>query len=316
VLEDVIGYLACRSCGQGLHREDGTLRCPAGHSYDIARQGYVSMLPAGAKASAGDTGAMAAARADFLGAGHFGSLATELAAAAQEILATQSRPGQGAGREPGAEAEPGGLPGCVIDVGAGTGYYLARVLEAVPGRAGLALDISKFALRRAARAHPRIGAVGCDVWQHLPVADEAAQVVLSVFAPRHGAELRRIMRPGGSLLVLTPAPDHLGELVAALGLLTVDPRKPERLAGKLGPYLRLAGQRELRVTMSLGHEAIGQLVAMGPSAWHLNADTAAAGIGRLPDPMPVTLAVSLSRYQRADGELRQPGNLNRLSRST
>jgi 23S rRNA (guanine745-N1)-methyltransferase len=321
VLEDVIGYLACRSCGQGLHREGGTLRCPAGHSYDIARQGYVSMLPAGAKAGAGDTGAMTAARADFLGAGHFGSLATELAAAAQEILAPQSRPGQGAGGEPdgepGAEAEPGGLPGCVIDVGAGTGYYLASVLEAAPGRAGLALDISKFALRRAARAHPRIGAVGCDVWQHLPVADGAAQVVLSVFAPRHGAELRRILRPGGSLLVLTPAPDHLGELVAALGLLTVDPRKPERLAGKLGPYLRLAGRQELRVTMSLGHEAIGQLVAMGPSAWHLNADTATAGIGRLPDPMPVTLAVSLSRYQRADGELRQPGSLRlSLSRST
>src|ERR1700677_909430 len=106
VLEDVIGYLACRSCGQGLHRDGGTLRCPAGHSYDIARQGYVSMLPADAKADAGDTAAMTAARADFLGAGHFGSLATELAAAAQQVLAPQSRPGQGAGREPGAEAEP------------------------------------------------------------------------------------------------------------------------------------------------------------------------------------------------------------------
>ena len=127
----MIGYLACRSCGQDLHREGGALRCPAGHSYDIARQGYVSMLPAGAKAGAGDTAAMTAARADFLAAGHFGSLVTELAAAAQEALAPQSQ------------------PGCVIDVGAGTGYYLASVLDAVPGRPGLVLDISKFALRRA-----------------------------------------------------------------------------------------------------------------------------------------------------------------------
>jgi 23S rRNA (guanine745-N1)-methyltransferase len=188
----------------------------------------------------------------------------------------------------------------VVDVGAGTGYYLASVLDAVPGRPGLALDISKFALRRAARAQPRIGAVGCDVWQRLPVADGAAQVVLSVFAPRQGAELRRILRPGGSLLVVTPTPDHLSELVAALGLLTVDPRKPERLAGKLGPHLRLAGQRDLRATMSLDHRAIEHVVAMGPSAWHLNADTAAAGIRRLPDPMPVTLAVSLAVYQRTD----------------
>jgi 23S rRNA (guanine745-N1)-methyltransferase len=283
VLADVIGYLACRSCGRTLHREDGALRCGAGHSFDIARQGYVSMLPADAKAGAGDTAAMTAARAGFLAAGHFGPVAGELARAAGTALA-------------GADG-----PGCVIDVGAGTGYYLASVLDEAPGQAGLALDISKFALRRAARAHPRIGAVGCDVWQRLPVADGAAHVVLSVFAPRQGAELRRILRPGGSLLVVTPTPDHLGELVDALGLVTVDRRKQERLAGKLGPQLRLAGQRELRATLSLDHQAIGQAVAMGPSAWHLNADTAAAGIERLPDPMPVTLAVSLAVYQRADG---------------
>jgi 23S rRNA (guanine745-N1)-methyltransferase len=284
VLDDVIGYLACRLCGQALHRAGGALRCPAGHAFDIARQGYVSMLPADAKADAGDTAAMTTARADFLAAGHYAPLAAAMAQAAQAALAQAALAGADA-------------PGCVADVGAGTGYYLAAVLDAAPRRAGLALDISKFALRRAARAHPRIGAVGCDVWQRLPVADAAAGVVLSVFAPRQGGELRRILAPGGSLLVATPTPDHLGELVSALGLLTVDPRKPERLAGSLGPHLRLAGQHEVRATLSLDHQAIGQVVGMGPSAWHLNADTAAAGIGRLPDPMPVTLAVSVALYQ-------------------
>ena len=67
-----------------------------------------------------------------------------------------------------------GVPdGCVLDLGAGTGWYLARVLDRLPGRSGLALDLSRHALRRAARAHARIGAVAADAWGPLPVRDAA-----------------------------------------------------------------------------------------------------------------------------------------------
>ncbi len=90
---------------------------------------------------------MVQARADFLAVGHFASLADDLARAADEVA--------GSGR----------VPGCLVDVGAGTGYYLGAVLGRLPERAGLALDISKFAVRKAARAHPRIGAVACDAWR-------------------------------------------------------------------------------------------------------------------------------------------------------
>src|SRR5262249_28297004 len=158
--------------------------------------------------------------------------------------------------------------GRVADVGAGTGYYLAAVLDRLPDRAGLALDVSKFALRRAARAHERIGAVAADAWEHLPVADGAAAVGLHIFAPRSGGELRRILHPAGALLVVTPNPEHLGELAGPLRLLAVDPRKDERLAGKLGPYLDLREQRQLRFGVRLGHRDIAAAVAMGPSAWH------------------------------------------------
>lgn len=276
VLDDVIPYLACPHCGAGLARVGAALRCRAGHSFDIARQGYVSLLPAGSQGGGGDTAAMVRARADFLAAGHYAGLAAELSRAA-------------------GAAAPGA--GCVADVGAGTGYYLAAVLGRLPGRAGLALDSSKFALRHAARAHPRIGAVGCDAWRPLPVADSAVALVLNVFAPRHGAELHRILSPAGTLLVVTPAPEHLGELVGPLGLLTVDQRKQERLAGKLGPYFALEGQREHRETLALSHQAVAGLVAMGPSSWHAAAAALEDRIARLPDPVPVTLAVTLSAYR-------------------
>ncbi|HEY2579400.1 MAG TPA: 23S rRNA methyltransferase [Streptosporangiaceae bacterium] len=307
VLDDVIGWLVCPYCGGGLRREGGSLRCGNGHTFDIARQGYVSLLRAGGGPARADTAAMVAARAGFLAAGHFGSLAEEVAAVlADELTAGPGRvPESRSAAEPGSVAGPGNVPqagsaagpGCVVDAGAGTGYYLAGVLGRLPGRFGLALDASKFALRRAAHVHPRVGAVACDVWQRLPVADHAAVAALSVFAPRNGPELHRILHPHGRLLVVTPLPAHLGELIEPLGMLTVGPDKDERLAGKLGAYFGIVSRREHVAALQLRHEALRFLVAMGPSAWHVDPAETAARIGLLPDPMRVTLAVTISVYR-------------------
>jgi 23S rRNA (guanine745-N1)-methyltransferase len=284
VLDDVVGWLACPQCGAGLARAGPVLRCPAGHAFDIARQGYVSLLPPGARAPAGDSAAMVAARADFLAAGHYGSLAGELVAAARAAVTGT------------------GAPGCVLDLGAGTGYYLAAVLDDLPDRAGLALDASKFALRRAARAHPRIGAAAADAWRRLPVADAAAAVVLDVFAPRNGAELRRVLHPAGRLLVVTPGRGHLAELAGPLGLLSVDPRKQERLAGTLGPHFALIEQRPQDAVLRLGHRDVAAAVGMGPSARHADPAVLAARIRELPALMPVTLSVTLSVFGPVSGD--------------
>src|SRR5215469_4190512 len=220
MLDHAIGYLRCPQCAGdgGLARDGGTIRCAAGHSFDIAKAGYVSLLPAGPAKNAGDSAAMVRARQDFLAAGHFAALAAVVAELAQAAVGDS------------------GPAGCVVDVGAGTGYYLAAVLDRLPGRVGLALDISRNALRVAARAHPMAAAIGCDAWRALPVMTDRADVVLNVFAPRAGAELRRILGPAAQLIVCTPAADHLAELVEPLGMLSVDERKQQRLGHKLGPY--------------------------------------------------------------------------------
>jgi SAM-dependent methyltransferase len=141
--------------------------------------------------------------------------------------------------------------------------------------------------------------VGCDVWHGLPVADEAAAILLNVFAPRNGAEFRRILAPGGRLLVVTPNPGHLRQLVTALGLLTVDEDKPERLARSLDPWFRRVATREITTTRPLSRAAVRAAVLMGPSARQAAARGSVARIDGLPDPLPVTLSVILSTWTAA-----------------
>jgi 23S rRNA (guanine745-N1)-methyltransferase len=278
VLRDVLDLLRCPHCGQALALADGAVACARGHSFDVARQGYVSLLRGDARLGSADTAQMVAAREAFLAAGHFEPLAEALAGEAERALA-------------------GGAPGCVLDVGAGTGWYLARVLDRLPGRQGLALDLSKHALRRAARAHPRVGAVACDAWRPLPVRDGVAPLVLSVFAPRDGAEIARVLRPRGTLVVVTPTRAHLGRLVSAFCLLTVDARKEERLEAKLEPHLELERRAGLEWPLALGPADVANAVAMGPSARHVAQEVLEAKIAELPQPFEVTASVTISVYR-------------------
>ncbi len=172
------------------------------------------------------------------------------------------------------------------------------MLDRFPGRLGLALDISKFAARRAARAHERMAAVVCDAWSVLPVADACASLILDIFAPRNAAEFRRVLRPDGALLVITPSPRHLEELIAPLGLLTVDERKPERLDQALAADFILEDRSEYEERLRLSPADAGALAAMGPSAHHVQSEELAAGLAALGEVVEVTLSVVASTYSR------------------
>jgi 23S rRNA (guanine745-N1)-methyltransferase len=170
------------------------------------------------------------------------------------------------------------------------------VLDAHPDAVGLALDISKPAVRRAARAHQRAAAALCDTWQRLPLADGAAGAVLDVFAPRNGAEFHRVLRPDGTLLVITPTAEHLAELVGPLGLLNVDAQKRDRVAVSLSAWFAPVDEQRLERPLRLTHAEVRTLVGMGPSAWHTDPGTLAARIAALPTPAAVTASVHLRRF--------------------
>ncbi len=233
-------------------------------------------MPPRRRRVAGDDAAMLAARAAVLDAQSFAPLTAALARTALDVIRDDAP--------------------MVVDVGAGTGHHLAAILDALPGAHGIAFDASREALRRAARAHPRIAAVGGDVWREIPLLDATAQLVTNVFAPRNPSEFTRVIEPGGHLIVATPATGHLREL-ATLHPIRVHPRKRQLLHRQLKPGFDLAGVQRIDWTLHLSARQACAVVRMGPAAHHLTpADE--QRLRRLPDELPATAAVDLHVFRR------------------
>lgn len=283
-LDLVLPRLRCPVCGDELAREERTVRCARRHSFDVARQGYLTLLGGGRPPVQGDTADMVAARAAFLGAGRYAPIAESLARTVRALPAVAADPASGA-------AAP-----LVVDLAGGTGYYLAAVLDAVPHAVGLDVELSPYAARRAARAHPRLAAVRADVWQPLPLATGSAAAVLSVFGPRNPTEIARVLAPEGRLVVVAPAQDHLAEIVGPLGMLAVAPDKDERLARQLADFT-VVEERTVRYSAPMNREDVTHEALMGPSAHHVDPDELATAVAALPQPLDVTVAVTVSVHR-------------------
>jgi 23S rRNA (guanine745-N1)-methyltransferase len=277
--------LLCPVCRQGLRFTGGarTLGCGAGHSFDAARQGYFNFLVGKGTVFEADSADMVAARFNFLSAGHYQPLADAVAG-----LAT-----------PALREAPAGRP-LVLDAGTGTGHYLRAVLDRVADSgpaAAVGLDISKFALRRAARLNPEALNVVGDVWQPLPVAENAVDVVTVVFAPRNAAEFARVLRPGGRLVVVTPRPGHLAEVAGPAGMLGIEPAKDVRLAASLGRHFAPVAATDLDLALTLGPGDVANLAYMGPAGHHLDRAALAALEAALPERTSVSARFRISVFQ-------------------
>jgi 23S rRNA (guanine745-N1)-methyltransferase len=267
----VTEVLRCPHCHSGLVCTGSAFRCASGHAFDLARQGYVNLLPAPTP-HPGDSPEMLDARAAVLDAGHLDAVTSAVTACVATDLP----------------------PGVVVEVGAGTAHHLARVVEAT-GRHGVALDVSKFAARRAARASPAVTAVVADAWGTWPILDGVAAAVLHVFAPRNAAEAHRALAPGGVVVVAIPGAGHLQELVERLGLIGTAPA-----AAKLPAHPGLAeeGATHARAVRRMTRSDVRDLVAMGPNAHHITPVDLAARLRRLDDALDVTIDVDVVRLRK------------------
>lgn len=260
------GLLSCPVCARPLTLGEGSAVCPERHSFDRAKQGYLNLLRSAPPANA-DTPAMIAARERFLGTGRYEPIAAAVSAAVEGNV--------------------------LLEVGAGTGYYLAHTLDAHPLARGLASDVSVAAAKKAARAHIRMAAIVADTWVGLPVLTATVDTVLCVFAPRNLDEFHRVLVPGGRLLVVTPLPHHLAELRARFGLLDVQEHKAELLTAAAAGRFESVDSCVVERTLSLTASEAADLIAMGPNAFHAHEPDAEDGTS-------VTVAVQLSVFRQTE----------------
>jgi SAM-dependent methyltransferase len=257
-----LDLLICPICEGRLASDEHSFRCPQNHTFDIAREGYVNLLPTAGKRPKflGDSKEMLQARRSFLEQGYYIALV--------EAVQTQLWPyiARFSGRSPVHIAE----------AGCGEGYYLGRLKEALDAQPEgqnccyLGVDISKEAVRLAARRYKEISFVVADVKRKLPLVGSSVQLLLDIFAPRNGSEFARLLDPAGVLLVVIPGPDHLANLPSTLKPLGMETHKRQRLVEQMAPFFRLAGEQRLSYDVALDGESLGQLIQMTPNYRHLS----------------------------------------------
>lgn len=249
----------CPLCLRNLERSEGRYHCSSGHSFDVASAGYTHLLPANRKHSKnpGDDKEMVAARAAFLERGHYAPLLSALCAAVLDQV-TASSP-------------------VLLDSGCGEGYYTAALFQALAreGRAPSAagVDISKFALRRAARRLKEGEFAVASVYR-LPLAPRSVDLLTNVFSPLCPEEFARVLRPGGHFLYVVPSPRHLWEMKQVL----YDRPYENGVKREDYPGFRWLEAVPLRYSVHLDRgEDIMALFGMTPYAWK----TPRAGVARL-----------------------------------
>lgn len=272
--------LACPLDGAPLQCQGSAWCCPAGHSFDIASQGYANLLPVHKKRSLdpGDSKEMVAARRRFLNAGFYQPIA---AAVSRLVLADL----------------PENATFSCLDAGCGEGYYVRQLMSALgvgQSVALLGLDISKWAVLSAAKQDKRPNwVVGSNA--NLPVLSGTIDRVLCMFGFPVYPEFARILKSGGLLLQVDTGPDHLRELREII----YPTLKPERTTVMPVPDGFAEGLFDtLRYTLTIsGAEQIADLLAMTPHLYRATAEGRARAAALT--EIALTVDVRLTYFVRA-----------------
>lgn len=186
----------CPFCKQSLNKADNRYVCANNHSFDIAKEGYIHLLPVHKMHSKipGDTKEMVKARSEFLNAGYYRVFSDML-----NKLAFKFTPDKAA----------------VADAGCGEGYYTKNLYDYLVRhnrKVNLsAFDISKFAVKAAAKKDKNISFAVASIFD-IPIKNETIDLVINIFAPIVDKEFLRILKPKGKLIIAVPGEYHLWEL--------------------------------------------------------------------------------------------------------
>ncbi|MDY1038237.1 23S rRNA (guanine(745)-N(1))-methyltransferase [Lelliottia sp. CFBP8978] len=237
---------SCPLCHALLTHAENSFTCPQGHRFDKAKEGYVNLLPVQHKRSRdpGDSAEMMQARRAFLEAGHYQPLRDAVAKWLSMTLDEKAS--------------------SILDIGCGEGYYTAAFAKvaASKGAQTFGLDVSKSAIRAAAKRYPQV--TFCVASSHrLPFEEASQDAIIRIYAPCKAEELARVVKPGGWVVTVTPGPKHLMEMKGLIyDEVHLHAAHSEQLAG-----FTLKEEQSLGYEMRLKGEEAVALLQMTPFAW-------------------------------------------------
>ncbi|MFA6174656.1 MAG: methyltransferase domain-containing protein [Kiritimatiellales bacterium] len=293
--------LICPSCESPLNWGEKECRCASGHSFDLAKEGYTNLLLSHQRRSShpGDDDKMIQARRRFFDSGAF------------DLVTEQIK-----------KSAIGNHQSAILDCGCGEGHFLGALSENVrtpprsgsvgdvappsnpAGRASLSeragqffgVDVSKEAVRCAAKRYKKAKWIVANGMRKLPFADHSLDVILSVLAPRNPEEFARILKPDGALILGVPGPNHLIELRSRLSANAGDfEEKADEAAAKCAPRFKETHRDMLSYQQPLNAAQLADLIQMTPIFW-CSSPEAKAEVQQL-DQLTVTVSFVLLTLQ-------------------
>jgi len=265
-------FLICPLCREPLRPAEKSYRCAQNHSFDQAKEGYLSLLHGRQKGDGrGDSQAMMLARDRVHRAGVFAPLVAALAALPFE--------------------HP---PRSVLELGCGEGFFLGHMVKSQGIAASYGLDLSVDAVKLAAKTLKPSLILRADLLNPLPFADGSLDLVQSIFAPRPLAEIRRVLRPGGHALFVYPQADHWEELRAFLPLAGIG---EDKLPAEGLPGFTPIAAMPVVAKSDLLHAVLVDLVEMSPSIHRLTRE-GTDWRSLLPAHLEATLSVRVALFRK------------------
>ena len=240
----------CPLCQSTFSQTNNTQICENNHHFDIAKEGYLNLLPVNAKNSKnpGDNKEMMMARRTFLNSGGYLPLAEKLSELVAQLLQNKEN-------------------ASLLDLGCGEGYYTDLLASSLPNSTTItALDISKVAIRYAAKRYKLINFCVASAYD-VPLESDSLDALIRIYAPSLDSELQRLIKQDGHLITVTPAPHHLFELREKIyEQVNAHQSENEAPAG----FIKV-DQINLNYPLHISEEKIlKDLIQMTPFAWKFN----------------------------------------------
>lgn len=240
---------SCPICREELKREGQSYRCANRHCFDVAKEGYVNLLPVQKKHAAdpGDTKEMVVSRRQFLESGFYEPFRRK----ACELVARYTDTGD-----------------VLLDAGCGEGYY-TRAMAA--DREAYGFDISRSAVRMAAKSDPATVYAVAGSYD-IPFRDAGADMLTAIFSPIAAEEFKRVVKKGGHLMIAVPTERHLFGLKT---LLYDEPYENAYLTTVYDGFCEIARERVEGMIETAENALIRALFAMTPYYWKSSKESAA-----------------------------------------